>query len=163
MFLGEKEITGIYLGDIEMSGVYLGDKESWTSAEPFYWIKDNVVQEGFPSEYVVSTTGSNMMVMNKSLTSFHIYGNWGATGSASGTATVETKRNKYIEIQATVSGNGGLNSFMVAGVECKNKVASGETIIVDISDLEEVTISCNAFANKDQNHYYVNITSIRCY
>lgn len=35
MFLGEKEIAGVYLGDKEMSGIFLGDKENWTSSKPW--------------------------------------------------------------------------------------------------------------------------------
>lgn len=46
MFLGNKEITGIYLGDKEITGVFLGDKEIWSSASPFYVIKSGQLVDG---------------------------------------------------------------------------------------------------------------------
>lgn len=38
MFLGDKEITGIYLGDKEITGSYLGDDEVWSGKEQLKYV-----------------------------------------------------------------------------------------------------------------------------
>lgn len=142
-------------------------REFFSSAEPFYWIQDGVVQDGFPSDYgTYSLTPSGAFEYRIGLTDAHVYGhsqnsNTQFTGE---TVAVSTKGNRYMEVViASVDNRGILNSFLVAGKECKDQVSNGAIITVDVSSMSEVTIKLVMTAYAWGNHMGLSIKSIRFY
>lgn len=140
-------------------------------ANPFYWIKDGVVQDGFPSTYANYSVSYNHYVFSNKLTEANVGGsNNGNTQFTGETVSVETKGNKYIEIVMNaynVSGvnanSGRLDSFLVGGVECKDKVSANAVIKVEVSNLNEVTLKLVMTAWASGNMMHNSIKSIRFY
>lgn len=137
------------------------------SSESFYWMKDGVVQDGFPSDYGnYSLTPSGAFEYRIGLTDAHVYGhtqnsNTQFTGE---TIAVSTKGNRYMEVVvASVDNRGVLNSFLVAGTEYKDQVSNGAVITVDVSSMSEVTLKLVMTAWAGGNHMGLSIKSIRFY
>lgn len=136
------------------------------SSETFYWMKDGVVQDGFPSDYgTYSLSPSSAYIYDKTLANAYVYGVSDSDTQFTGeTVAVSTKGNKYMEVViANVLTGGVINSFLVAGTECKDKVSANSVITVDVSSMSEVTIKLVMTAYAGGNYKGLSIKSIRFY
>lgn len=139
-------------------------REFFSSAEPFYWIQDGVVQEGFPSAYnLISITYSGALYTN-SLTGFWLYGHQDGNTSFHGiTDEISTRGNKYMEV--TISSyalSGRLDKFVIAGTSF-TEIATGSVFTVDVSSMDTVTIELGITAWAYGNQAVLHISSIRFY
>lgn len=162
--------TQFYAGSsvtLEMSTTFYA---IWTPNE-FYWIKDGVVQNGFPSTYENYNVSYNHYLHDNTLTGASVCGsNEGNTTFTGETASVPTRGHKYVEITMNsvhvsgTSGNSGrLDNFLVALNECKDKVAPNAVITVDVSNVSAITLRLVMTAWAWGNWMYHNIKSIRFY
>lgn len=145
---------------------YNGTSELWANAEPFYWIKDGVVQDGFPSDYgTYSLSPTSAYLFDKTLANAYVYGVSDSNTQFTGeTVSVSTQGNKYMEVViANVFTGGVINSFLVGGVECKGEVSASAVITVDVSSMSEVTIKLIMTAYAGGNYMGLSIKSIRFY
>lgn len=136
------------------------------TSEHFYWIQDGVVQDGFPSDYgTYSLSPTSAYIYDKTLANAYVYGVSDSNTQFTGeTVAVSTKGNKYMEVViANVLTGGVINSFLVAGTECKDKVSANSVITVDVSSMSEVTIKLVMTAYAGGNYKGLSIKSIRFY
>ena len=145
--------------------------EVYVSARPFYWIKDNEVQDGFLTEYASYNLSPNKDNFTPRLATLEIASgssesNYTFTGE---TEVVNTQGNKYMEIvfytvtDSTSQKAGLLNSFKVAGVEYKDQVTENAVITIDVSNLDTVSIYTNLTVWALGNWAQLYIKSIRFY
>ena len=154
----------IYNGQEVKTWVHNG-VEVFVSAKPFYWIKDRVVQDGFLADYATYTVSYKNYGFSSKLTNLTILGDSNGNCTFTGESeSVNTQGNKYMEVIINDYGIFGiLDSFKVAGVECKDKLSNGGTITVDVSNMETVTISVILTSWASGNQSWINIKSIRFY
>ncbi len=151
-------------------------KVLWKASEPFYWIKDGVVQSGYHSTYTnysISPDPSDNegCSYDNSLTAFTIGSASEETGFqfVGSTASVETKGNKYMEVTlgANVSSygssSGNINSFKIAGIECNTLVKPNAVMTVDVSNFTTANISLDIECWAWGNYMYLPIKSIAFY
>ena len=137
----------------------------WTS-NAFYWIKNGVVQSGYPSEYVQNYLNYTPPALDKRLIAFNLVGaQEGNTRFQGSTASVNTKGNKYMEITfaSTTGMNGVLDAFTIAGKNYNAQVGASKTITVDVSGYSSVSIYLDITAYAWGNHANIDISSIRFY
>ena len=145
--------------------------EVWASAKPFYWIKDNVVQDGFLTTYANYSLNPSSVSFIPNLATLGFAGESSNRTFIGETEPVNTQGNKYLEIvfyevnvtDSTSQQGGVLNSFKVADVEYKDHVTENAIITIDISNLDSVTLSVNMTAWEQGNWAQLYIKSIRFY
>lgn len=112
-------------------------------AEPFYWIKNGVVQSGYPSTYTTSKSPSECWIRNL-LTNFYCsMGSSANNGSVSGyTSEVDTKGNKYMTVTVSFDVAHGGGSFNINGTT----ITTEGTHTIDISNVDSVSIAATLWS-----------------
>lgn len=153
-----RKIKGMWIG---VNGVA---REFFSSAEPFYWIRDGVVQDGFPSAYNLLSISYSSVLYTNSLTNFWLYGHQAGNTTFHGiTDEIPTKGNKYMEvIVSTYSLSGRLDKFAIAGTNF-TEISNGSVFTVDVSEMDTVTIELAITAWAYGNQALLHIGSIRFY
>lgn len=160
---GGKEIT---IKEVRtLKGGVLNTVWRAASGEEFYWIKDGVVQSGFPSAYNVKELTPSGALNTNTLTGFWLYGSANANTFFSGTTNeISTGGNRYMEITfGTVNVSGKLDKVTVGGQDITSQVAPNAVVVVDVGSLSSVSIGLDVTAWAGGNQANVHIKSIRFY
>lgn len=99
MFVSDRQIQSVCLCETEMKSVYLGDTELWASFEPFYWIKEKTVTDGFPTSYTTtSNSGGTAWTLNWTITGMTGCGYDANMIMVGETVYVDTCGAKYLDV-----------------------------------------------------------------
>ena len=165
------ELQNMIFNGQEVKTWILNDVEVYVSARPFYWIRDNKVQDGFLTTYANYELSPYNASFIPNLATLGFAGESSNRTFKGETELINTQGNKYIEIvfyevgvTDSTSKNGGiLNSFKVAGVEYKDLVTESAVITIDVSNLDTVSIYTDLTAWEQDNWAQLYIKSIRFY
>lgn len=167
MFLGEKEISGVYLGDKEMSGIYIGDKENWTNFTPFYVIENGLLVDGNYSS--ASRIGESVHTTTNS--DYGLFGHTSSGGTPKVGATVKFKTNgaKTLSICAKENEGAGANPYVpilkvvADGTEILNVANSNYSDTIDVKGYSEIAIEYSLTTPSSANAWIgAYITEIYC-
>lgn len=138
-------------------------------SQPWYWIKDGVIQDGLPISY--NTYSSNNVHWNfrNNLTDLYI-GTTSQTTTANFvgyTDVVDTRNNKYMEISVTM-GSPSANTPISMYFHDSNNETVGVTITtsgtytIDISTVSNIKIWVNMYCHPESSSI-ISISSLRFY
>ena len=169
MRLGTTEVDTFKCGTDDVDKIYLGTTEVWANFKPFYWIENNVVTSGFPTDFTVTVTqGASYSSEGTNLANgFGVWSPATDIGSkVSGTATaVPTKGAKYMIMEYTYTSGGATEGIYINNVLVPNTVSQYDgpktkTVVVDISEYNSVVLRMNIGAAPWHSHFSVRFNRI---
>lgn len=157
-------LSQVFFDNEEISDVYLNGELVWTSFEPFYWINNGIVQDGYPSTYASVSdniqSGDDWTIQN-SILDLHACSseNWQILGT---TDAVDTQGANYVDIGASFAGNDNCNYQIIGiknGVETviETYTASTDNILIEGYDSIKLQTCCSHWATNWGYAYIKNV------
>lgn len=163
------ELQGMTHNGVEVQSWIHNGVEIYSAFKPFYWVENNVVTDGYPTDFTVTITQGpgHSGGGTKIATDFGVWSPAQDIGSkARGVATpVQTKGTKYMIMEYYYVGNGNVDGIYINDVFVPNSNSSWDapntkSVVVDISEYSSVVLRVDIGAASWGNHFNMKFNRI---